>query len=64
MTNEEYIEELLHEAEELKLREYVLDLSRTLQDLNRKMERPEAIRLALETAKLHSGIKTKSGEHN
>lgn len=64
MTNEEYIDELLHEAEELKLREYVLNMSRTLQDLNQKMDRPEAIRLALENAKLHSGLKTKTNERN
>lgn len=64
MTNEEYIDELLHEAEQLKVREYVLELSKTLQDTNPKMERSDSIRLALNNAKLHSGLKTVNNEHN
>lgn len=57
MTNEEYIDELLHEAEDLKLREHVLNACKNLLEINPKMERCEAIRLALENAKLHAGIK-------
>lgn len=59
MSNEEIIDEILHEAEELKLREYVIDMSKILLDRNEKMERVEAMRLALNNAKLHSGIGTK-----
>ena len=59
MSNEEYIDELLMEAEDLKLREYVIELSLTLRDLNPKMDRAESIKLALENAKLHAGVKTK-----
>jgi hypothetical protein len=58
MTNEEIIEEMLHEAEILKLREHVLDLTKKILDLNPKMERSEAIKLSLNNAKLHSGIKS------
>jgi hypothetical protein len=57
MTNEEIIDEMLHEAEELRVREYVLDMSKNLLEINKKMDRYEAVRLALENAKLHSGIK-------
>lgn len=64
MTNEEYIDELLHEAEQLKVREYVLEMSRTLQDANPKMERCDSILLALNNAKLHSGLKTFNNERN
>lgn len=56
MTNEEFIDELLHEAEKLRVREYVLDMSKTLMDTNNRMERSEAVKLALENAKLHSGL--------
>lgn len=51
MTNEEIIDELLHEAEELKLREHVLTLAKVLQDGNPKMERVEAIEHALKHLK-------------
>lgn len=56
MTNEELIDEMLYEAEELRLREYVLDSSKKLLDTNPKMDRYEAIKLALENAKLHAGL--------
>ena len=59
MTNEEIIDELLYEAEEMRLREYVLDMSVKLQELNPKMDRYESIKLALDNAKLHSGIPNK-----
>lgn len=62
MSNEEIIDEILHEAEELKLREYVIDMSKVLLDRNERMDRVEAMRLALNNAKLHSGIRTKKYE--
>lgn len=47
MTNEEIVDELLHEAEELKLRTEVLDLTTKIMDLNPRMERIEALELSL-----------------
>ena len=38
MTNEEIIDEILHEASELKIREQVLDLSRKLREQNLQIE--------------------------
>ena len=58
MTNEEYIDELLYEAESLKLREYVLEASKNLIDMNPRMEKSEDDRLSLENAKLHAGLKS------
>ena len=46
MTNEEIIDEILHEAAELKVREQVLDLSRKLKELNPRMSLLESIELA------------------
>ena len=46
MNNEEIIDEILHEASNLKIREQVLDLSRKLQDMNPKMSKVESIELA------------------
>lgn len=46
MNNEEIIDEILHEAANLKIREQVLDLSRKLQDMNPKMSKVESIELA------------------
>jgi hypothetical protein len=46
MTNEEIIDEILHEAAELKVREQVLDLSRKLKELNPRMTLLESIELA------------------
>jgi hypothetical protein len=59
MTNEEIIDEMLYEAEELRIREYVLDMSLKLQELNPQMDRFDSIKLAMENAKLHSGIQSK-----
>ena len=46
MTNEEIIEEILHEAAELKVREQVLDLAKKLRDTNPKMPLLDAIELS------------------
>jgi len=46
MSNEEIIEEVLHEASDLKIREQVLDLSKKLRDLNPKMTLLESIELS------------------
>ena len=53
MTNEEIIDELLHEAEELIIRLDVLNLSIVLQDSNPKMRRVDAIEHALNYLKTH-----------
>lgn len=46
MTNEEIIEEILHEAADLKIREQVLDLAKKLRDSNPKMSLLESIELS------------------
>jgi hypothetical protein len=46
MTNEEIIEEILHEASNLKIREDVLNLSSKLRQLNPKMTLLESIELS------------------
>jgi hypothetical protein len=46
MTNEEIIDEILHDAAELKIREQVLDLSKKLKDSNPRMSLLESIELA------------------
>jgi hypothetical protein len=51
MSNEEIIDEILHESAELKIREQVLDLSIKLQDSNPKMSRVESIELAFKHLK-------------
>lgn len=56
MTNEEIIDEMLHEAASLKLREHVLNSMTNLLEMNPKMERIDAVKLALDNAKLHSGL--------
>ena len=56
MTNEKIVEELLHEAENLRIREEVLDTVNVLMDKNPKMERVEAVKLALNNVKLHAGL--------
>lgn len=56
MTNEDIIEELLFEAETLRIREEVLNTMGRLLELNPKMERFEAVKLALANAKLHAGL--------
>ena len=57
MTNEEMVNELLLEAEELKLREYVLNVGSSILEKNPRMDRYEAFKLAFDNAKLHSGLK-------
>lgn len=47
MTNEEIVEEILHEAEELKLRKEVLDLAMKLRDTSPKMPLVDSLELAL-----------------
>ena len=56
MTNEEIIDEMLHEASDLKIREHVLDSMTNLLEMNPKMERIDAVKLALDNAKLHAGL--------
>jgi hypothetical protein len=56
MTNEEIIDELLHEAAKFRVREEVLESARVLLDKNPKMERVDAVKLALDNIKLHSGL--------
>ena len=53
MSNEEIIEELLHEAADLNIREQVLDLSKSLRDANQKMTLLDSIELALNHIKNH-----------
>lgn len=56
MTTEELIEELLFEAESLRIREEVLNTTHHLLQLNPRMEKIEAIKLAMDNAKLHAGL--------
>lgn len=56
MTNEEIIDELLHEAAKFRVREEVLESAKVLLDKNPKMERVDAVKLALDNIKLHSGL--------
>ena len=56
MTTEELIEELLHEAEKLRVREEVLENARRILELNPKMDRVEAYRLPMDNIKLHAGL--------
>ena len=56
MTNEDIIEEMLFEAQSLKIREEVLNTMVRLLELNPRMERIEAVKLALDNAKLHAGL--------
>ena len=56
MSNEEIVDELLHEAEKLRVREEVLESARRILELNPKMDRVEAYRLSLDNVKLHAGL--------
>lgn len=56
MTNEDIIEEMLLEAQNLRIREEVLNTMVRLLELNPRMERFEAVKLALDNAKLHAGL--------
>lgn len=58
MTNEEIVEEFLFEAEKLRIREEVLTTMARLLERNPKMERVDAVKLALDNAKLHAGVST------
>jgi hypothetical protein len=51
MSNEEIIEEILHEASDLKIREQVLDLAKKLRDSNPKMTLLEAVELSFKHLK-------------
>jgi hypothetical protein len=51
MTSEKIIDELLHEAEDLKIRDEVLNLTKKIMDLNPRMERIDALELALKHIK-------------
>jgi len=56
MTNEEIIQEMLHEAEKLRLKEEVINTAERILQLNPRMERFEAVKFALDNAKLHAGL--------
>lgn len=56
MTNEDFIEELLFEAEKLRIREEVINTMVRILDLNPKMEKADAVKLALDNVKLHAGL--------
>jgi hypothetical protein len=51
MSNEEILDELLHEAFQLKIRDQVLDLSRTLREKNSQMTMLESVELAMDHIK-------------
>jgi hypothetical protein len=57
MKNEELVENLLKEAEKLKLKDHVLHSVERLLELNPLMNRLDAVKLSLNNAKLHAGIK-------
>lgn len=59
MSYEKNIEDLLFEAETLKIREEVIDSMSKLLSLNPKMEKYEALKLSLDNVKLHSGLNFK-----
>ena len=54
MTNEEIVEEILHEAEELKLRREVLDLASKIRMSSPNMTLLESLELALRHIKQHA----------
>ncbi len=58
MKNEEIVENLLQEAERLKLKDHVLYSVEKLMELNPLMDKLNAIQLALNNAKLHAGLKS------
>jgi len=51
MSNEEIIDEILHEASELKIREEVLNLSTKIRETNPKMTLLESIELSFKHLK-------------
>jgi hypothetical protein len=56
MSNEEIVDEILHEAAALKVREEVIDSANNLLEKNPMMEKVDAYDLALKNIKLHAGI--------
>lgn len=54
MTNEEILDELLHEAYELRIRDQVLDLATIIRDQNNNMSLLQAVELAMQHIKNHS----------
>lgn len=56
MTSDQLIEKMLDEASKLRVLEEVLATSENLLQKNPKMNREDAIKLALDNAKLHSGL--------
>jgi hypothetical protein len=59
MKNDELIESLLKEAEKLKVKDHVLHSVENLMRLNPQMDKLNAVQLALNNAKLHSGFFSK-----
>jgi|APGre2960657404_1045060.scaffolds.fasta_scaffold08008_2 hypothetical protein len=53
MTNEEIVEELLHEAEQLKLRIEVLDLATKIKEVSPNMSFLESLEHAMKHIKEH-----------
>jgi len=53
MSNEEIIQEILHDAEELRIRHHVLDLSQKIRDTNPKMSILESVELAFKHFQNH-----------
>jgi len=56
MTNEEYIEEMLIEAEEYQLRNFVINESSKVIAENPDIARVDAIKLILDYAKIHGEV--------
>jgi|694.fasta_scaffold106865_6 hypothetical protein len=56
MSNEEIVDEILHEAEEFRIRKDVIDMMSMIMEKNPNMERVDAVKIAFEHIKLHSGL--------
>lgn len=56
MSNEEILDEILHEAAALKVREELINSAIKILEKNPKMEKVDAYDLALKNIKLHAGI--------
>lgn len=56
MSNEEIVDEILHEAAALKVREEVINSANNILEKNPMMEKVDAYNLALKNIKLHAGI--------
>lgn len=57
MSNEEIIDEILHEAASFKIREEVIESANNLLEKNPLMDRVDAYDLAFRNIKLHAGIR-------